>query len=1111
MRPRRKHHSPYAHKCPHCTNPEKWCKNLSGLTQHINSVHIELFRAPSPIPPSPPPLPFAEDEHVEAADGPEAQQPPATGEQLDSEEADQTWTTEHHPTLTGRPCDFLGNDLPPNAAVPHRTTAAPDDWYPYSSRVEFELAEFLFKKDQMAQPNISTLMDLWAADVLRYGGTPPFADHVDLHRTIDATDLGDVSWTVLHISYVGPRPTHDVPPWMNETYELWYRDPRKVALKMLADPTFDGHFDYAAHREFTAKGERRYSNLMSGNWAWKISDAISTDIAESDGAMVVPIVLGSDKTTVSVATGQNDYYPLYMSLGNLHNGMRRAHRDSILPIAFLAIPKAERKYADTTAYRRFRRQLFHTSLAAILQSLKPGMHRPEVAQCPDGRFRRVVWALGPYIADYPEQVLVANIVQGWCPACLKFPDRLDADGPGQKRARIHTEALLRTFEPPVLWDDYGVVASVVPFTSDFPRADINELLSGDLLHQVIKGTFKDHLVTWVGQYLQHVHGEAKAKELLDEIDRRLAATPPFPGLRHFKQGRDFKQWTGDDSKALMKVYLPAISGIVPSAIVRAMSSFLEFCYIARRSYLTESLLARMEQARRDFHHHRVIFQDSGVRPDGFSLPRQHSLDHYLQHIRNFGAPNGLCSSMTEAKHIKAVKEPWRRSNRHEALGQMLLTNQRLEKLSAARADFTARGMMQGTCLSAALIRLEHEAAAARGGNHNNENTGEDKDESDGEDEDESDGEDEDESDSGDGDGDGDEDDLHDVDGSRDADDDDPHSDADDDPHSDVDDDPRLDVDDDSRDALNVDDARDVEARAHLNHNPAQQHYDYTPEASRPGSAERDHMHVHRMTTGLDDDQAIDNEQGNLDSIVNGPRISGFVVLARKPRPHYPRALSDLGHYISIPNLSLLVSRFLYERAHPDNLQVLDDDNLPLYDVKRVHVFHSATATFYAPSDPSGQGGMRREHIRATPSWRKGSPRYDCVFLGKDPSARGFQSLHAARIRSFLSLRVGSSWSASSGSSEFEEIPCAVIEWFSPVGEEPDDDTGMWVVEPDLDIDGQRELSIVHIETILRSAHLIPVFGDEPIPQYLTASDALDSFRAYYVNKYADHHAHTIAF
>jgi hypothetical protein len=35
---------------------------------------------------------------------------------------------------------------------------------------------------------------------------------------------------------------------------------------------------------------------------------------------------------------------------------------------------------------------------------------------------------------------------------------------------------------------------------------------------------------------------------------RIAAAPPFPGLRRFPEGRGFNQWTGDDSKALMKVF-----------------------------------------------------------------------------------------------------------------------------------------------------------------------------------------------------------------------------------------------------------------------------------------------------------------------------------------------------------------------------------------------------------------------------------------------------------------------------------------------------------------------------------------------------------------------------
>ena len=134
-------------------------------------------------------------------------------------------------------------------------------------------------------------------------------------------------------------------------------------------------------------------------------------------------------------------------------------------------------------------------------------------------------------------------------------------------------------------------------------------------------------------------------------------------------------------------------------MVRTLADFLEFCYIMRRPVLDEQDLAQAKTALKQFEKHRLIFQHSGVRPNGFSLPRMHAAQHYIQHTREFGAPNGLCSSMTEAKHIKAIKEPWRRSNRHNALRQILITNQRLDKLSASRVDFLSRGMLRGSCLS----------------------------------------------------------------------------------------------------------------------------------------------------------------------------------------------------------------------------------------------------------------------------------------------------------------------------------------------------------------------------------------------------------------------------
>ncbi|KAF9496355.1 hypothetical protein BDN71DRAFT_1430308 [Pleurotus eryngii] len=67
---------------------------------------------------------------------------------------------------------------------------------------------------------------------------------------------------------------------------------------MLDNLDFDGQFDCTPYVELDKNCKCHWSNFMSGNFAWRQA--------------------GSDKTTVSVATGQVEYYPLYISIGNVH-------------------------------------------------------------------------------------------------------------------------------------------------------------------------------------------------------------------------------------------------------------------------------------------------------------------------------------------------------------------------------------------------------------------------------------------------------------------------------------------------------------------------------------------------------------------------------------------------------------------------------------------------------------------------------------------------------------------------------------------------------------------------------------------------------------------------
>ncbi|KAF5365298.1 hypothetical protein D9758_005472 [Tetrapyrgos nigripes] len=631
-------------------------KSIWGLRQHKEAKHP----APIPLPPRTPPLRFPSPTSFRTPSPPPNPSSPFSSRRSPRRRKNGSpvrlsWSAAPvdlrkygtqvftHPIMDGTPCDIAGDDLPEGSPPSARESLEPDNYSPFNSAVEFELGEFLYQKVEMSGGDIDTLAGILSG-LLGPDRDLPFTSHEELYATIDDIKQGDVPWESFSVRYNGDLPDDisTVPAWKTQSYE----------------------------------------------------DKIAED-ENNHGGMFVPVILGSDKTTVSVATGQNDYYPLYISLGNVFSSVRWAHRNAVALLGFLAVPKTSQDHAGGAEFRKFRRQLFHTSLEHILSSLRPFMEGTRVTLCPDGHYRRVIYGLGPYIADYPEQALLACIVQNWCARCTAPPDDLDGGG-GLPRSHEHTDVLSEgegvTLKE--LWDDYGIVADLRPFTTSFPRADIHELLAPDLLHQIIKGTFKDHLVEWVNEYIDITYSKSEAKERLADIDRRIMATTPFPGLRNFHEGQGFKQWTGNDSKGLMKVYLPAIVGHVPPQMVEAIADFLEFCYLVRQSVISEDTVTAIENAVARFHQSREIFRTTGVRPDGFSLPRQHSLVHYSYLIQQFGAPNGLCSSITESKHIAAVKRPWRRSSRNQPLGQMLLTNQRLDKLSAYRVDTEACGMLQ---------------------------------------------------------------------------------------------------------------------------------------------------------------------------------------------------------------------------------------------------------------------------------------------------------------------------------------------------------------------------------------------------------------------------------
>jgi Plavaka transposase len=120
----------------------------------------------------------------------------------------------------------------------------------------------------MSASNFDILCQLWAASLSPYNDAPPFANHTDLCKTIDATPVGGIPWRSITLSYNGIKPDN-APPWMQMEHTVWYRDPRMLFKNMLANPEFAGHFDYAPSRRYDTNDDRVYEHFMSSDWAWK--------------------------------------------------------------------------------------------------------------------------------------------------------------------------------------------------------------------------------------------------------------------------------------------------------------------------------------------------------------------------------------------------------------------------------------------------------------------------------------------------------------------------------------------------------------------------------------------------------------------------------------------------------------------------------------------------------------------------------------------------------------------------------------------------------------------------------------------------------------------------
>ncbi|KAJ7897783.1 hypothetical protein B0H13DRAFT_2234369 [Mycena leptocephala] len=335
------------------------------------------------------------------------------------------------------------------------------------------------------------------------------------------------------------------------------------------------------------------NEMWTASWWWEIQKRLPP------GATVAPLILSSDKTMLSNFRGDNSAWPVYLTIGNIGKETRRqvsAHATVL--IGYLPIPKFDCFNKNTRSLAKYR--LFHQCMKVIMQSIIDAGKTGQRMVYADSLIRDVWPIFATYVADYPEQCLIACCKENRCPICKVRPnERGDhQDHPLRDvRETLYLMQRQQAGQKDDVFEEDGIRAVYPPFWADLPHSDIFQSFTPDLLHQLHKGVFKDHL-----HQENLTPGEKHFPDVVSwcleiigklEVDKRFRDMPDHPGVCHFKHGiSSVSQWTGSEHKEMEKVFLGLIAAGAHPDMVKAVRGLIDFAYfVSLQSHTSKTLHA----------------------------------------------------------------------------------------------------------------------------------------------------------------------------------------------------------------------------------------------------------------------------------------------------------------------------------------------------------------------------------------------------------------------------------------------------------------------------------------------------------------------------------------
>ncbi|KAG2040760.1 hypothetical protein BDR03DRAFT_932634 [Suillus americanus] len=341
--------------------------------------------------------------------------------------------------------------------------------------------------------------------------------------------------------------------------------------------------------------------------AWEIQNQLP------EGAAIILIIAASDKTPVTKHMGGLEMHPLFLTIGNIQGNIHmKATSHAWRCTAFMPIPTF---IVNSDFKTLLWSHLWHKCMDLVCSNLKVAARVGEYMIDPSARLCYCFTPLISHIADLPKQSMIACITKNSSPITTATQKEFGDETPHPPWNGIDTYTCIQQLCTRV--DPWDLVV--------FLREAKKFCLSGIMGHK-LDVWFKSH-------------------------HKRT-------GVRHFSGGVSYvNQMTGQEHRDIQHTIVLTLWDMASPGFIRAVQAMIDFIYLAQNPLHTESSIASMTQALRDFHDNKQAILDAEARQgksgtkDNFFIPK-------LELMQSFARAISHVADMSEQLLITHCKHPF---------------------------------------------------------------------------------------------------------------------------------------------------------------------------------------------------------------------------------------------------------------------------------------------------------------------------------------------------------------------------------------------------------------------------------------------------------------------